>query len=186
MDDKQIIELYNSRDERAIKQTSLKYGRYCFSIAKNILSSDQDCEECLNDTWNRAWNSIPPKQPSNFRLFLGKIVRNLAIDKIKHDSCQKRGGTEFDLALDEIGDIVSDNNSVEQEFEYALFVKSLNSFLHSLPVRECNIFVSRYFYIESISDIAKKYSLTDANVHKILSRTRIKLKAYLKEEGYDI
>lgn len=186
MDDNQIIELYNLRDEQAIKYTASKYGRYCFSIAKNILSSDQDCEECVNDTWNRAWNSIPPKQPNNFRLFLGKIVRNLAIDRVKGESCQKRGGSEYTLALDEIGDIVSVEDSLEQNIEYELLVKSLNDFLHSLPERECNIFVSRYFYIESVENIAKKYSISKSNVHKILSRIRTKLKEYLRTEGYEI
>ena len=186
MDDKQIIELYNSRDEQAIKLTESKYGRYCFSIAKNILSSDWDCEECVNDTWNRAWNSIPPKQPTNFKLFLGKIVRNLAIDKVKSEACQKRGSGELKLAIEEIGDVVSGEDSFEQNLEYELLVKCLNGFLRALPERECNVFVCRYFYIEKVEDIAKKYSLSITNVHKILSRTRIKLKEYLKAEGYEI
>ena len=186
MDDKQIIELYNLRDEQAIKHTESKYGRYCFSIAKNILSNEQDCEECVNDTWNRAWNAIPPKNPNNFRLFLGKIVRNLAIDKVKSESCQKRGGSEFTLALDEIGDIVSGDDTFEQNIEYEMLVKSLNVFLRSLPERERNVFINRYFYIMPIEDIAKKYSLSAQNVHKILSRTRIKLKEYLRVEGYQI
>ena len=186
MDDKQIIELYNSRDEQAIKHTASKYGRYCFSVAKNILSSEQDCEECVNDTWNRVWNSIPPKQPNNFRLFLAKIVRNLAIDRVKREASQKRGSGEFKLALDEIADIASDEDTFEQKIEYDMLVKSLNDFLRRLPERERNIFINRYFYIVSVEDIAKKYSLSVTNVHKILSRTRIKLKEYLKAEGYEI
>ncbi len=186
MDDKQIIELYESRDEKAIQQTEAKYGRYCFGVAKNILSSEQDCEECVNDTYNRVWKCIPPKKPSNFRLFLAKITRNLAIDRIKRDSAKKRGNGEFELALEELGDVVSGKDTLESEIEYGLLVKSLNAFLNSVSKRDCDIFVSRYFYIESVFDIANKYSLREANVHKILSRTRVGLREYLRSEGYDI
>lgn len=186
MDDKKIIELYNQRDESAIDHTAKRYGRYCFCIAKNILSSEQDCEECLNDAWHRVWNSIPPKKPSNFRLFLARIVRNLAIDKVKSDSRQKRGGGQLDLALEEIGDIVSDSESIESQMEYEALIRSINSFLRNIPERDCNIFISRYFYIESTQIIADKYSVSEANVHKILSRTRSGLKEYLRSEGYEI
>ena len=186
VDDKGIIELYEMRDERAIRQTADKYGRYCFGVAKNILPSEQDCEECVNDTYVRVWNSIPPKKPSNFRLFLARITRNLAIDRVKRDVAMKRGGGEFALALEEIGDIASDDDTVEKDIEYSVLVRRINEFLRSISERDCNVFVSRYFYIESISTISRKYSLSEANVHKILSRVRVGLKEYLRAEGYEI
>lgn len=186
MDDQGIIVLYFSRDEQAIAETAKKYGKYCFTVAKNILQSEQDCEECVNDTYNRAWKSIPPQKPSNFKLFLAKITRNLALDKIKNSSRQKRGSGESALALEEIGDIVSDREDIEDELERKALAEAINRFLHSLSERDCNVFVSRYFYIESTEKIAKKYALSRSNVLKILSRTRSGLRKYLEAEGYKI
>lgn len=186
MEDCEIIELYNERNENAISRTEEKYGRYCFSVAKNILSDERDCEECVNDTWSRAWSSIPPSKPSCLRLFLAKITRNLAIDRVKSESRQKRGGGEVTLALEELGEVVSGKDSPLDELNYKLLVESLNCFLRSIAERDCNVFVSRYFYLEAVDAIAKKYSISTENVHKILSRTRIKLKEYLRNEGYDI
>lgn len=186
MDDRQIIELYFERDERAIEETQNKYGRYCFAVANNILSNEQDSEECVNDTYHKAWNAIPPQNPNSLKLFLARIARNLALDKIKSDNREKRGGREVALALDEISEIISDGSDIESELYGKELMKSVNSFLHTLPERECSIFVSRYFYLESIDKIAKKYILSSANVSKILSRTRIRLKEFLKKEGYSV
>lgn len=186
MDDSKIIELYNARNEQAIRVTEEKYGKYCFVIAKNILSIEQDCEECVNDTWLRAWNSIPPSKPNSLKLFLAKITRNLAIDRVKRESRQKRGSGELLVSLEELCDVVSDTDSVIDELTYKHLKESLNSFLRSVSERDCDIFVSRYFYVESVEFIARKYSISAENAHKILSRTRIRLKEYLKREGYDI
>ena len=186
MDDKQIVELYFERDERAISETQNKYGRYCFSVANNILLNEQDSEECVNDTYNKTWNTIPPQNPNNFKLFLARITRNLALDKIKRETREKRGGNNFLLALDEISEIVSDGENVESELQSTEFMKTVNSFLYGIPLRDCNVFVSRYFYLESIEEIAKKYALSSVNVAKVLSRTRIKLKAFLRKEGYSV
>lgn len=186
MDDQRIISLYFKRDEQAIADTAQKYGKYCFSVAKNILPNEQDCEECVNDTYNKAWNSIPPQSPVNFKLFLAKITRNLALDKLKYESRQKRGLGESVLALEEIGEIVSDGESIMDALEKKALSEAINRFLRAIPERDCDIFVSRYFYIESTKKIAQKYSLSHSNVLKILSRTRIKLREYLISEGYDI
>lgn len=186
MDDRQIIELYFERDEQAIAETQNKYGKYCLTVANNILSNEQDSEECVNDTYNKTWNVIPPQKPNNLKLFLAKIVRNLALDKLKSETRKKRGGNNFELALDEISEIISDGESVEAELESKEFMKSVNSFLHTLPLRDCNVFISRYFYLDSIEKIAKKYGLSVANVSKILSRTRTKLKEFLSKEGYSV
>lgn len=186
MDDQRIIALYFKRDEQAITDTAQKYGRYCFSVAKNILPNEQDCEECVNDTYNKAWNSIPPQSPANFKLFLARITRNLALDRVKYESRQKRGFGESALALEEIGEIVSDGESITDALEKEALSEAINRFLRAIPERDCDIFVSRYFYIESTEKIAKKYALSHSNVLKILSRTRIKLKEYLISEGYVI
>lgn len=186
MDDKQIVELYFERNERAIAETEQKYGRYCFSVANNILSNEQDSEECVNDTYNKTWNAIPPQNPNNLKLFLARITRNLALDKIKQNTREKRGANNFSLALDEISEIISDGENMESELQSTEFMKTVNSFLYMIPLRDCKVFVSRYFYLESIENIAKKYGLSVANVSKILSRTRVKLREFLKKEGYII
>lgn len=185
MEDRQIMELYFSRNERAIEETAKKYEKYCFTVAYNILSNDQDAEECVNDVWLKAWNSIPPNDPDNFRLFLAKITRNIAIDRIKSAQCIKRGGGSVTVAFEELDGFLSDRDD-EASYSEEELIKLLNSFLRALSVRDCNVFLRRYFYFESVSDIASKYALTKGNVEKILSRTRKKLKEYLRSEGYTL
>lgn len=184
MEDALIIELYNRRDEKAIEETSLKYGAYCYSIANNILSDAQDSEECVSDTWMKAWNSIPPGRPASLKLFLARITRNLSIDRYRSANRQKRGG-EVSVALEEISDFVP-SRDLEDEIERRELVRSLNAFLEGLPVRERNVFVRRYFFVEEVGVIAERYGLSEGNVFKILSRTRVKLKNYLEKEGYRI
>ena len=186
MDDRQIIELYFSRDERALSETEQKYGRYCFCVANNILSNEQDSEECVNDTLNKTWNAIPPQRPNSLKLFLARIARNLAFDKVKSQTRQKRGGGELMLALDEISEIISDDYSIEAELESNGLMQSVNSFLHTVGEREANVFIRRYFFLDSIESIAKVYRISEANTNKILSRTRAGLREYLKKEGYSL
>ena len=186
MDDQKIIELYFKRDERAVIETEDKYGGYCFAIANNILANTQDSEECVNDTWSRAWNSIPPENPNCFKLFLARITRNLALDKIKVKTRQKRGGGEAALIFDEISELISDGETVEKELERKEFMNTVNGFLRNIPQRERGIFISRYFFGESIEIISKKYRITKSNTEKLLSRTRIKLRELLKKEGYTV
>lgn len=145
MDDADIVELYWQRDESAIRETETKYGQYCFSIAFNILSDTEDSKECVNDTWLRAWNAIPPSRPDRLRIFLAKITRNLSFDKYRLKAANKRGGGEITLALEELGECVSSALDVEFEFYEQELVKSLNGFLYALPKRESNIFLRRYF-----------------------------------------
>lgn len=186
MDDKDIIELYNLRDENAIRETDHKYGKYCFSIADNILHDSDSCEECVNDTYLKTWNSIPPKRPDCLRLFLAKIVRNLAFDLYRNRTSKKRGGGEIHIALDEIKDFLPADSRVETSAEEAEFIERINRFLGSLSMRDRCIFINRYFHVEAASVIARKYGTSENNVHKILSRTRTKLKEFLTEEGYTI
>lgn len=184
MEDKSILDLYFERDERAIIESEKKYGRYCFVIANNILTNEHDSEECVNDTWNKTWNSIPPQRPNSFKLFLAKITRNLALDRVKFDAREKRGGGNLTLALDEISEIVSDGSNIEAELESKELMKLVNFFLHGLSARDCNVFIRRYFFLDSTDVIAKRYGISQANVSKILSRTRASLKIFLAKEGY--
>ena len=183
MDDRQIIELYNERSEAAIWSTADKYGRYCHYVAYNILFNEQDSEECVNDTWFRAWNTIPPQQPSRLSTFLGKITRNLALDKYKYYNREKRGGGQAALVLDELNKCVPAADSTEQAVSDKLLVEVLNSFLRSLPAEKRQMFVRRYWYLSSVSEIAKDFGISESNVKVTLLRTRNKLKRVLEKEG---
>ena len=182
MEDSRIIELYFERSESAVSETQSKYGNYCYSIAYNILHSNEDSEECVNDTWLCAWNSMPPANPPILRTYLGRITRNFAINRYKEQHRQKRGRHTVE-AIAELGDIASPETEVQAQMDKQEFARVFNAFLYSLPERDCNVFLRRYFYAESAQEIAKRYGLKQDNVLKILSRTRQKLKEYLKEEG---
>ena len=186
MNDREIIELYFARDERAIKETEAVYGRYCFAVAENILRNVSDSEECVNDTYLRAWDAIPPKRPHSLKLFLGKITRNLALNRYFSERAEKRGGGEFALALSEVEDFISDGGSHDEELSAKELSEHLRRFLLDRSPRDRAIFIRRYFYFDSVSDIAAATSVSEKNVYLILSRTRKKLKEYLQKEGYTI
>ena len=183
MDDSAIIDLYWARDERALEQTDLKYGKLCRTIAFNILHSQEDTEECVNDTWLRAWNAMPPNRPSVLSAFLSRITRNLALDTYKATKAEKRGGGQLPVALDELGDCVAGLYNVEQEMAYRDLVALLDGFLRQLPEKECCIFLRRYWYADSTKDIARRYGMPEGSVKSQLSRTRQKLKKMLEQEG---
>jgi RNA polymerase sigma-70 factor (ECF subfamily) len=186
MDDARIVQLYWERDERAIPATAGKYGGYCTAIAKNILGSNEDAEECVNDTYLSAWNSMPPHRPSVLSAFLGKITRNLSFNRYKRNTADKRGGGELAVVLDELADCVSGKNATEQEFSRQELVKAINSFLDTLPRDKRSIFVCRYWYADSISDIAKRHGMKVGAVSMTLSRLRAKLRSYLSERGFEV
>lgn len=183
MQDSEIITLYNRRDQQAIAQTERKYGAYCFAVANRILANEQDSEECVNDTYLHAWNAIPPQQPHSLRLFLAKITRNLSFNRYKQ---RKRHVTEITLALDELESVAADLPDPADALAEQAFAHTFNQFLQRLPARDCDVFVSRYFHVRSVSEIAELHGLTEANVRKILSRTRTKLKLHLESEGYTV
>lgn len=183
MEDSQIIELYWQKNADAISETSSKYGAYCYTIANNILRNAEDSEECVNDTWLNAWNAMPPQKPNVLRMFLAKITRNLSINRFNARSAEKRGG-EIILVLDELVDCLAGETSVEAEYEVKELEQCIRRFVRSLPEREGNVLVRRYFFAESIADIARRYGLTENHVTVMLSRTRKKLKAHLLKEGY--
>lgn len=184
MEEQKIIELYWNRDESALTETDRKYGMYCRSIAWNILHSQEDSEECVNDTYLRAWNTIPPQRPARLNMYLAKITRNLAFDRYKAQMAQKRGGSEITVILDELAECVAGGESVEDAFLAKELAEAIGSFVRGLSEREANVFVRRYFFAETAKQIGTRYSLSANNVTVILSRTRQKLKEYLKKEGY--
>lgn len=186
MDDNSIIQLYWDRNDQAIKATSEKYGRYCKAIARNILNNEEDAEECINDTYLNAWNSMPTHWPEQLAAFLGKITRNLSFNKYKHNRAEKRGGGETALILDELTDCVSGADDVEQIIDRQELKKAINLFLRSLSTKKRNLFVRRYWYADSISDIAGDYGMPPGTVSKTLERTRKQLRAYLTERGFDL
>lgn len=186
MEDSNIIELYWERNDDAISESAKRYGRYCKKIANNILHSREDADECVNDTWLGAWNAIPPHRPNNLSTFLGKITRNLSYNKYKSMYADKRGGGELPVVLDELYECIPSPSSVENEVEAAELEKTINQFLHSLAQLTCNIFLRRYWFAESIPEIAGRYAMTQSNVRMVLSRTRSKLKCYLEKEGIGI
>ena len=186
MDDTEIIRLYWDRDERAIPATAQKYGHYCSSIARNILGSNEDAEECVNDTYLKAWHAMPPHRPMVLSAFLGKITRNLALNRYRHDSAGKRGGGERVVVLDEIGEMVSDKDNVEQQLDRKELLKAIDEFLDGLPEGKRKIFVCRYWYFESIPDLAHRFGMTENHVSVTLSRLRRRLNKYLSERGFEL
>ena len=184
MDDKSIIELYWQRNEEAIRQTQLKYGRYCYAIAHNILRSREDAEECENDTYLDAWNSIPPERPSLLKTFLGAITRRRALDKYRKNTAQKRGGGDVPLPLSELEECISSGKSIYDETSEEELARALSAFLYSLSEDECNVFLRRYWHFDSVADICKRYGFGQSKVKMMLKRTRSKLSKYLETEGF--
>ncbi len=184
MEDCDIIRLYWAREERALEETHRKYGSYCWTIAHNILRNREDSDECVNDTYLRAWNAMPPQRPAILPAFLGKITRNLSLDRWRRRSAAKRGGGEVPLALDELEDCVSDGETPELAYERRELEVSVNRFLDHLSATERNVFLFRYWYLDSIGEIADTFGFTTAKVNSMLRRTREKLRRHLEKEGY--
>ena len=185
MTDARIIELYHLREERAIEETDKKYGPYCRSIAYNVLHSREDSEECVNDTYLRAWESMPPERPNILSAFLGKICRRLSIDRWRRCKAEKRGGGEAELALEELSFCIP-SGSVDpaEEMELKELHRLYERFINALPATERKVFLCRYWYMDRISDIALRFGFTEAKVTSMLHRTREKFRSILEKEGY--
>lgn len=184
MNDEQILDLYFARDEQALVETDRKYGGYCFTMANSILHNDQDAEETVSDTYLKAWNAIPPKRPGIFKMFLAKITRNLAFSRWRAYSAEKRGGGEMELVLEELEGCLAAPGGVEDAMNAKELARTIRAFLDTLPEREQDIFLRRYFFVEESETIARRYGMKPATVLRTLSRTRMKLKRYLLKEGY--
>ena len=182
MEDSQIVDLYWNRSENAVIETNRKYGKYCYSIAYNILTNNEDAEESVSDTYMAAWKAMPPRRPAVLATFLGKITRRLSIDRWRSRNRYKRGSGEIILALEELEDCVASNQSVEVSFERKRFVMVFNQFLDKLPDTDRRIFLCRYWYMDPISVIADYYGFSESKVTSMLHRTRNKLRAVLEKE----
>ena len=184
MEDKQIIDLYWARSEFAIKETAAKYDRFCHYIAFRILNRDWDAEEVVNDTWLKTWNTIPKNRPASLKSYVGMICRQLAFNTYKRNQRYPEG--QFALALDELKECVSGGDEITTMTENADLVVALNDFLRALPAKTRIIFLRRYWYCSSISELAKGFSMKESAVTMLLHRTRNKLKEYLERSGVSL
>ena len=183
MEDTKIIDLFWERDERAIQETEIAYGRYCRTIAFNILGVEEDVQECLNDTWLGAWNSIPPARPACLSAFLAKITRNLAISKYRAKYAKKRTGDRLSESLDELGECIPlSSDNVSQTVDRRMLEDTINGYLDTVSEKQRNIFVRRYFYFDSIAEISQMYGIGQSDVKVTLMRMRRSLQKILEEE----
>ncbi len=185
MEDEKIIQLYWTRNENAIAETSLKYGRLCNYIANNILSNREDSEECVNDSYLALWNAIPENHPNRFSVFLSRIVRNIALKKYAYISAAKRNPSAV-TSLEELGDCVSGTDSVETEMERKQIVAAIDRFLCHQGEEKRNVFIRRYWYFDSIEEICKRTSSSKSRIISMLYGMRCKLRKYLESEGIEI
>ena len=181
MQDHEIIDLYFARDERAIVNTEQKYGSYCKTIAMNVLHDESDSDECVNDTYLAAWNSIPPTRPERLGAYLARLTRNISLNRYKSRTTERRGGGEFALSLDELDDCVADNDKSAEELG-----KMISDFLPREKKEARQVFVRRYFYGDSIEEIAKRFTFSESKIKSMLHRTRLALREYLIENGTHI
>lgn len=183
MEDSHIIDLYWARSEQAVAETDSKYGGYCRAIAHNILKNLEDTEECVSDTWLHAWNAMPPQRPNVLSSFLGRITRNLSLDRYKAARAEKRGGGSLPAALDELSECIPARANVEQTMDERELGAAIDRFLRTLPERQCSLFLRRYWYADSIAQIAARYALKENTVKSMLFRTREQLRKFLQKEG---
>ncbi len=186
LNDSEIIDLYWQRDESAIGETDKKYGRYLYTVAYNILHERLDCEECLNDTYLGTWNTIPPTRPNAFQVFISKIMRNVAIDKYRHRRGERQVPSEMIVSLDEIGDTLTYDGSLEESESLRLTVAVLNDYLESVEAQKQLIFVCRYYYFDKVDEIAHIMGISTRTVFRILADMREELRERLQKEGISV
>ena len=184
MEDQRIIELYFSRDERAIKETDIKYGKLCHHLAYHVLGNREDAEECVNDTYVGVWNAIPPEKPSNLTAFVCKIARNLALKRLEAATRQKRAQATV-ISISELEEILPDE-SIAADINDAEISKAINRFLRNEKSDVRKVFIRKYYFFDSISEIAERYGFTESKVKNMLYHTRNKLKEYFIKEGIEI
>lgn len=186
MEDDKIIELMESRDERSIAELSKKYGGICGKVAMNILGDFAEAEQCLNDTYYKVWNSIPPAKPVSLSAFVAAIARNIALSQFRVQHRAKRGGNTETLSLDELDDLVSGDSSVESEAERKELIAAINKFLYKQSETKRQLFIKRYWVCCSIEELARSFGMTESNVTVTLTRVRRKLGEYLRRRGFEI
>lgn len=186
MQDEKIVELYWKRDEAAIEETGKKYEHYLSKIAYNILADLEDSKECVNDTYLKAWNSMPPHKPEVLKTYLGKLTRQRSIDMFRSRNRVKRQGSEYAVSLSELGECVSGGDETEQSVDMHLLAEAIRKFLCSLSPEARNTFIGRYYYMDSMKEVAAYYGMSESKVKSLLHRTRLRLKTYLEQEGFDL
>ena len=185
MEDLQIVELYWNRDEDAIAQSQQKYGNYCYSIAYNILHNSEDAQESLNDTWLAAWDSIPPQRPRRMEVYLGRITRNLALNRVKSLTAQKRGGGQAEAVLEELRECLP-GGDMDEHLDELVLRDAINKFLRGQLSRNRAIFLRRYWAMERVEDIAMDLGLRRGQTATILYRMRRELIKHLEKEGINL
>lgn len=186
MQDEEIIQLYFERKEAAIAETETAYGKYLLKIAYNILADIEDCKECVNDTYLKAWNTIPPNKPAVLSAYLGKIARENAIDIYRKKNRNKRKMSEYALALDELTECVSDKENAESTVDAKLLGKEISRFLNTVSDENQAVFVMRYYHCDSLKNISQQLNMSEAKIKSMLHRTRKGLKKHLIKEGFDL
>lgn len=186
MEDAEIVALYWARNEDAITQTKAKYGAYLNRVAYNILSDLEDSQECVSDTLLAAWRSMPDNRPKNLRTYLGKITRQVSIDLYRRRNRMKRYASEYAISLEELGDSFTDGRTPEDELNARLLTETVNRFLRTLPDEARNTFIGRYYFFDSVKNVARYCGMSESKCKSLLYRTRQSLKAYLQKEGFDL
>ncbi|MBE5939594.1 MAG: sigma-70 family RNA polymerase sigma factor [Lachnospiraceae bacterium] len=186
MQDKEIVKLYLSRDESAVTETQNKYDRYLTKIAYNILQDLEDCKESVNDTYLAAWNSIPPHSPENLATYLGKLNRRISIDIFRKRNAEKRKGSEYAVSISELDDCISGGSMPEDSIDEKLLAGAINEFLRTLSEEARNTFIGRYYFLDSVKDVAAYCGMSESKAKSMLFRTRCSLREYLIKEGFDL
>lgn len=183
MEDGKIIDLYWARSQQAIAASEEKYGAYCHTIARRILDREEDAEECVNDTWLRAWNAMPPQRPNVLSAFFGKLTRNLSLDRWRHIRAAKRGGSQVEVALHELEDCLPDRRRPDENLEAAETAAVISAFLRRQRLEDRALFVRRYFHLEPLDELARQLGLSGGQVKSRLHRMRRELRTELEREG---
>ena len=186
MEDAEIVALYWARNEDAITQTKAKYGAYLNRVANNILADLEDSQECVSDTLLAAWRSMPDNRPKNLRTYLGKITRQVSIDLYRRRNRMKRHASEYAISLEELGDSFTDGRTPEDELNARLLTETVNRFLRTLPDEARNTFIGRYYFFDSLQEVARYCGMSESKCKSLLYRTRQSLKSYLQREGFDL
>ncbi len=186
MEDEKIVSLYWAREESAIRETEIKYDRYLTKIAYNILADREDSRESVNDTYLAAWNSMPPHRPGMLSTYLAKITRRISIDRFRYRTRDKRRESEYSVSLSELGDCVSGGNTTEEIVNVKLLADTIGVFLRLQSQEARNAFIGRYYFLDSIKDVAAYCGMSESKCKTLLHRTRVGLKEYLRKEGFDV
>ena len=186
MDDEQIVSLYWLRNEAAIRETERKYDRYLTKIAYNILSDYEDSRESVNDTYLAAWSSMPPHRPSILSTYLSKLTRRISIDLLRYRNRGKRQQSQYALSLEELGDCVSAGNTTEEAYSEKELADTIADYLRLCSEEARHAFIGRYYYLDSIREVAAYCGMSESKCKSLLHRTRVGLKEYLRKEGFEV